>query len=314
MFRQFIGDLANDFRLGNMIIKLLVANILVFLSIALTISSLHLMGIVQMNSSNEFVMEWFGLPSSFGKLLVRPWTLITYMFVHLDPKHILMNMLALFFVGSIAKTFLNNRQVLASYLFGGIIGGLFYLLAFSAIPHFATMSEAYCIGASAAIMSVIVSGAVLGPRYPIFLFGTVGPIQFIYLTALYVLVEFVTIPKSSNAGGLLTHVGGVVAGVVFVVLYYRNMDLSRPLYSFFELFQNPFDRRSVSYNPPPQEKVRVKTVEDERQRMNRKAESRSHQEIVDEILVKIKQSGYPSLTEYEKDYLFRTSKGEFDKK
>jgi hypothetical protein len=163
-------------------------------------------------------------------------------------------------------------------------------------------------------MGVIVAGSVLCPRYPLFLFGVVGPIPFIYLTGLYVFVDFISIPQSPNLGGLISHLGGVFGGVFFITLLNSRTDLSIPLFRFFAFFQKPFRKKKNLEVVYHHERVRVKSPDDEKQKTaNRRTDYRSHQEIVDDILVKIKQSGYPSLTQYEKDYLAKTSQGEFDK-
>ena len=95
-------------------------------------------------------MQWLELPSSLGRFLCQPWSLLSYMFVHERVMHILWNMLALYGFGKIFLSFFSMRHFVGVYILGGMLGGLFFILAFNVFPYFSGVVEhSYLLGASA---------------------------------------------------------------------------------------------------------------------------------------------------------------------
>ena len=74
------------------------------------------------------------LPSTPWKLATRPWTLLTYMFTHFSFRHILFNMLILYFSGKMLIEYLGEKRMLALYIYGGIGGGLLYIILYNISP------------------------------------------------------------------------------------------------------------------------------------------------------------------------------------
>ena len=77
-------------------------------------------------------------------LLSRPWTLITYMFTHFNFLHILFNMLILYWFGRIFLQYLTGRQLLTTYLIGGLAGALLYLIFLNGFPGLRIPLEPPC--------------------------------------------------------------------------------------------------------------------------------------------------------------------------
>ena len=95
------------------------------------------------------------LPSSFSAFIKKPWTLITHMFYHEDVWHILSNMLWLWAFGYIMQDLTGNRKIIPVFIYGGIAGGIAFLLSFNLIPAFKE-TPAFALGASAGIMAIAI--------------------------------------------------------------------------------------------------------------------------------------------------------------
>ncbi|RYD80342.1 MAG: rhomboid family intramembrane serine protease [Sphingobacteriales bacterium] len=206
------------------------------------------------------------------------------MFFHADILHILFNMLGLFWFGNIFMSFLNSRQFHFVYLAGGIFGGLFAIAFLNVFPAFSgSLLNVNIIGASAAVMAIIVAAATLVPNYTIMLF-LFGEVKIKWIAIVYFVLDFLAI-GSVNAGGSLAHIGGAILGFVFIKSLQNGSDWSK-------IFERKPKLRVVK-NEQPIKKPTFKGVS---------------QSEIDEILDKISTSGYDKLTATEKEKLFKASK------
>lgn len=247
-----------------------------------------------------WIMQNFALPASFAGLLAKPWTLITYMFLHLNFLHILFNMLWLWWFGSIFVQYLSQKQLLGTYLLGGIAGGLLFMLAFNIFPAFAYIrGTALALGASASVLAIVVAISFYVPNYTIHLF-LLGPVKIKYI-AIFSIVMDVFMINSPNAGGHLAHLGGALWGYLWVSML--------PKYDITKIF-NGLNFRLPKLNArESHRKFKVyrqpgRPFTDEEYNIA-KAEK---QKKIDHILDKISRSGYDSLTAEEKELLFSNSK------
>ena len=123
---DFASEFKRFFRQGGALTQLILINITVYLS-------LKILGVIfflfQQEDLEQLLLQFLALPADPGRLLVRPWTILTYMFLHYDLLHILFNMLWFFWFGKIFLEYLNAKQLLSVYLFGGLSGGRFFVLA-----------------------------------------------------------------------------------------------------------------------------------------------------------------------------------------
>ena len=190
-------DIKKTFRNGSNLTKLIYINIAVFLLITIAaISGFLLTNQVISAKAVEFV----SVPSSFKFLLLRPWTIITYMFVHKDIWHILFNMLWLYWFGTIFLDYLDQRKLVAVYLLGGITGAFVYILSFNIFPAFTgVVDESVAIGASASVMAVVIAIAAYVPDYTVQLL-LFGRIKIKYM-ALAIFVFTSIMDFSVNSGG-----------------------------------------------------------------------------------------------------------------
>lgn len=283
--------LKQTFRSGNILAKFIYINVGLFLLIRLAVVLLMLF-----NISGVSFMQYLQMPSSPFLLLLRPWTLFTYMFTHYDFLHILFNMLWLYWFGQIFLQFFNERQLGGLYVLGGLAGALFFMVAYNIFPYFQTVaSHSFLMGASASVMAIVFAVSFYRKDYIIHLF-LLGRIKLIYLALFSLVLDLLAI-TSTNAGGHIAHIGGALLGILFATRYTQGKDLTRPMNRLIDWFVNLGKRK-------PRMKVTYKRTETDQE-----YNARKHQESqdLDEILDKLKRSGYDSLSREEKRKLFDAS-------
>lgn len=289
----------NDIRIGfsgaEGLFRLLVVNVAVFLIIGIGKMAFFLSG--SGSGIIDWVITFLGMPSGISTLAVQPWSLITYMFVHENFLHILFNMLVLFWFGKIFCEYFNSRKIVAVYLLGGIAGALLFLLAYQLFPAFeAVKHSASLIGASAGVIAVVVAISTLLPDYSMHLLFF-GPVRLKYIAGFMVLLYLISIPDG-NAGGNISHVGGALFGFVYTRLYRRGNDIGLWLEKLIGLITGIF-------KPRP----KIKVVHRKPGTVSGSPSGKPGQDVIDAILDKISRSGYGSLSEKEKEILFKASKG-----
>jgi membrane associated rhomboid family serine protease len=288
------GDIKNTFKKGNSLNRLIYINIGVFLIITI----IGIFGYLLVNPDiSSFTIRFLSVPSSLNTLLVKPWTLLTYMFTHKELLHILVNMLWLWWFGNIFLEYLDQKKLVAVYVLGGLAGALMYVLSYNIFPAFAQVVEESIplLGASASVMAIVVAIAAYVPDYTVSLF-LFGRIKIKYIAVLIFIFTSV-IDFSANSGGKLAHIGGAIFGYFYTVSYRRGKD---PV----KWFNNIADRVAALFKPSKKMKVTYKRRADDYEYNMKKVE---RQEQVNKILDKISKGGYDSLTKEEKDMLFRES-------
>jgi membrane associated rhomboid family serine protease len=293
-------DIKNPFHKGNNLIRLIYINIAVFL----IISIFSIVGYLLNNPQiSEKVLNILAVPASFKTLLVRPWTIITYMFTHKNTWHILLNMLWLYWFGRIFLEYLDQRKLVAVYLLGGISGAIVYVLSFNIFPAFEDVVPiSVAIGASASVMAVVIAIAAYVPNYAVQFF-LLGRIRIIYVAlAIFVVTSILDFP--SNSGGKLAHIGGALFGFLFTLNIKKGRDIGKGINSIIDFFATLFKPRrkmKVTYKKPASNYDYPASDYDYNKT---KVE---HQAKINQILDKISKGGYDSLTKEEKDTLFKES-------
>jgi membrane associated rhomboid family serine protease len=286
-------DIKNTFHNGSSLTRLIYVNIAVFVLISLT-------AIIGFLLTNPLVAERsidiLAVPSALNKLIIRPWTLITYMFLHKDIWHILFNMLWLYWFGTIFLQYLDQRKLVAVYLLGGISGAVLYIASFNIFPAFTGLvSESVAIGASASVMAVVIAIAAYVPDYTINLF-LLGRIKLKYMAlAIFVLTSFMDF--SVNSGGKLAHIGGAIFGYIYTINLRQGRDFGKGI-------NKAIDQIITIFKPRKKMKVTYKKPSDDYAYNKIKSE---HQVRINSILDKISKGGYDSLTKEEKETLFKES-------
>lgn len=286
-------EIKHTFRHGSSLTRLIYINIAVFIIITLASIFGYLLNSPQLS---DRIIDLISVPASGKALIIRPWTIITYMFVHKDIWHILFNMLWLYWFGTIFLEYLDQRKLVAVYLLGGISGAVVYILSFNIFPVFSgIVSESVAIGASASVMAIVIAIAAYVPDYIIHLF-LFGRIKIKYM-ALAIFVLTSVMDFSVNSGGKLAHIGGALFGLLYTLNLRRGRDLGRSL-------NRGIDFLATLFKPGRKLKVTHKKSVTEYEYNKMKSE---HQAQINHILDKISKGGYDSLTREEKELLFRES-------
>jgi membrane associated rhomboid family serine protease len=283
-------EIKDSFRFGSSLTKLIYINLGVFILYNL-VRVLLFFGGHPVGSTYAYLLA---VPANLDSLLVRPWTLITYMFFHEEFLHILFNLLWLYWFGQIFLQYLSQRQLVGVYILGGIAGALMFILFYNFFTVFrASTVIALALGASASVLAIVIAISTLRPNYTVSLLF-IGPVKLKYLALFTVILDLISIPVS-NAGGHIAHLGGALFGYLYIRSIRGGVDLTRPvswLLNLFDFKRQPRSRLKVNYRKPETD------YEYNARRANRSAR-------LDEVLDKIARSGYDSLTKEEKDLLFR---------
>lgn len=287
----------NNFKLSfwqnSTLLRLIYANFAVFVGIKI----LYLVSwLFQTSTSpNQWALDWMSVPASIGSLIFKPWTVISYMFLHLDFWHIFSNMLWLYFLGQLFVEFLGSKKLWTVYIAGGLAGALLYIFFFNVFPVFReVMPISKALGASASVMAIVVAIGTYAPDFSIRLLF-LGNVKLKYIALFWVAFDLFSI-SNSNSGGHIAHLGGAVLGYLFARQWKQGKDItswvdSSTLY-LQALFSNRSKKMKVSYRNNKSPKTATRSAD---------------QAEVDMILDKISKSGYDSLSKTEKDILFRAS-------
>ncbi|MCH1433380.1 MAG: rhomboid family intramembrane serine protease [Flavobacteriaceae bacterium] len=248
------------------------------------------------NIPSNVMIGWFELSAEWSDLLFKPWTIFTYSFMHSGFFHLFWNMYLLYFASRLFLNLFSLRTFFNVYFLGVLLGGLTFMLSYSVFPAFQYASP-IMVGASAGVMAVLIFMATYSPDLEVrIIFFNV---KLRYLGIAFVLLDVIQIPYG-NAGGHLAHLGGAALGYLYVKRLDQGVDIGLPFENFTNRVLNLFKKQS-----------KLKTVH------KRKASSNSKKKVttqevdqskIDSILDKISKSGYDSLTQKEKDFLFQAGK------
>ena len=265
---------------------LLVINVGVFLALLVATLIFNLSG-----ARGNHTIGWFCVPADPMKFIMVPWTLVTYMFVQYDFWHLLFNVLWLFWFGRLLLTTLSGRHLVFLYLGGGIAGAILYLVFQAIFPAFPP-ANSYLCGASAAVLAIIVSVGIRTPDMEILLF-LFGNVRVKWIALVCVLLTFLGV-GGSTGGAQVAHVGGVIFGVTFAMNLKRGKDISAKFkIPALKGIKTPkLDKKIVSR--------RERNVENARKAIEGRLSDVTR---LDQLLDKIRTSGYDSLTLLEKNEL-----------
>ena len=296
---DFLGDLKQRFKRADVLMQFIYINVGVFILVVSFILTSELFNL----NTGKFLVH-LELPSSFHLFIRHPWTLFSYMFLHLDFLHIFVNMLCLYWFGRIFLTMFNGRQLGGLYVLGGIGGGLFYILAFSILAYFNKSSNLHLLlGASASVLAIVVAPAISSPNYPVRLFK-LGSIKLKYITIISVFLYTCYIWETpENVGGHVAHLGGALVGLLFALRLSKGKDITLFINKGIDKCWNLFEskpRMKVSYSHSKNKKQQPTST-------TSKATKQKEEEELNRILDKLKKSGYESLSPDEKKNLFNAS-------
>lgn len=280
--------------------RLMLINVSIFLLVGLVNVFMFIFNVELIADPANPIVRFLALPSSLSVLLTKPWTLFSYMFLHEGFFHILVNLIMIYIGGSIFLQYMNETKLFWTYILGGLMGAIFFLIAFNAFDVFATAKDhAVLLGASASGLAILIAVATYVPDLSLTFF-LIGRVKLKYVAIVFVAIDVLSIPYG-NAGGHIGHLGGAFWGFIYAFYlrkgsdFYKVFDnLNMPNFggktrqAKFDTYRHP-DRRpkdDITYNTQKQ----------------------ANQEEIDRILDKISKAGYESLSKAEKEMLFKSSK------
>jgi hypothetical protein len=214
-------------------------------------------------------------------------------------------MLFLYFSGRLFEQFFSEKRMLYTYILGGVFGGLLEIIAHLVFPML-TNSAGSVVGASGAVMAIMVALAFYKPRLEVALFGAFK-IRFIFLALFFILKDFLSLGVNDGVAHF-AHLGGVILGLLSIQNVYSSgnviviaQQIGDKIIVFFKFLLNPKRSRNVKMKKTGTRTQQFKKDEDYNM------EQKEKQKQTDVILDKIAKSGYESLSRAEKDFLFRQS-------
>lgn len=288
-------DIKRTFKEGSALTRLIYINLGVFLLVKILGVFFYLAG------APYLLVGWLSVPSHAGSLLLRPWTPVTYMFLHSGFLHLLFNILGLYWFGKLFLYHFEGNKLVSVYLLGGLVAAAFYVISYNVFPVFASVNG-LLLGASGSVFAILVAAAYYDPDREIGI-PLIGSFKLKYIAAFYVVLSILQI-STSNPGGNIAHLGGAFWGWFYIYRLRKGTDMGAGLVDLLDklmlfLKENMFSSRSkmkVTHKQPPRD-----DYEYNRQQQHQ-------QEEINQILEKIAKSGYESLTKKEKEILFKQGK------
>ena len=254
--------------------KLIVINIIFFILPLLLNTFLWLFELKDLSILDYFVVE-----ADLMSLIFKPWSLITYGFLHGSFSHLFWNMIMLFYFGNILVNYFGDKRLLNVFFNGILFGGIIYIISYNLFPVFTGVSSKM-IGSSAGVMAILFYITSYNPNHTIRFFFL--NIKLLYIAIFLLLMDIIQIPVE-NSGGHIAHLGGALIGFL-MFRSFKGID-------FVDIYTN------LSTKKNNKKIKRNKTF----------SGSNFDQKKIDSILDKISESGYESLTKEEKNYLFKAS-------
>jgi membrane associated rhomboid family serine protease len=303
---SIIDELKGNFqRANNALNQLIIINVVVFVLLGtLTVVST----LIDDGKLFDMVFKQLAIPSSLSLLIYKPWTILTYAFVHSLSSlfHILFNMLVLYWFGRLVQEYIGSPKVVNLYVLGALAGALTYILAYNFIPFFADRAAgSMMVGASAAVYAISVAAATLLPDYRFNLLF-IGPVRIKYIVGAYIFLSFLG-SVGPNAGGNIAHLGGAVIGFYYIYALRNGTDIGLWIQRSLAFIKALFGKQ-------PKIKVTYRKSSDASAGTSKASKaspaktSSINQDEIDAILDKISEKGYESLSTEEKQKLFNASK------
>ncbi|ARV07979.1 rhomboid family intramembrane serine protease [Polaribacter sp. SA4-10] len=281
---SFIEDIKSRFKKGTIVEKLIYINLAVF---AATLLFSVFQGLYK--GEINWLINWFSLDAEYAVFFTKPWTIISYGFLHDGFLHVLFNLITLYFIGNLFIEYFTQKQLLTFYLLGTFFGGILYLLSQNYFPLFEGKSSVL-VGASAGISGIFIGIATYIPNYQLNI-RFIGFVKLWHLAAIWILLDVLGI-AGNNAGGHFAHLGGSVFGYLYVnQSSNKGLNLFSKISSLFKTKRKPL--KTVYKSPKKKQSTKHTSI---------------NQQQIDVILDKISKSGYDTLTKSEKDFLFKQGK------
>ena len=287
--RDLFFNIIHSYKSGNGFTKLLYLNLSIFIIYTIIWVPYH---------NIEDTINYLAFSSRTEIIINKPWTFLSYMFIHTDPLHIFSNMLFLYFGSKLFLKDFNSKQLIITYILGGICGAILFKLLFNAFPEYPTFDPTKpLIGSSAGVFAIMIAASTHRPNHLIHLpfLGNVKLKQIAWFT---IILFYIGIRNSNNPGGHIAHLGGALFGYVYIKQLQRKNNLSIDLVNLLKKLRNTLNTNRKL------KKVHKRAKSD----YEFNSDKADKQKEIDKILDKIANSGYDSLSKKDKAILFSASK------
>lgn len=288
---------------GNALTMLLIFNAIVFVSISF-IKVLYLINDSTIAVFMDEVMSWVIVPAAADVFASRPWTLVSYMFSHVSLWHFISSMLWLWGFGYILNDLTGAKKVVPLYLYGGFVGSIAFILTINLIPSLreSVQLKSTLMGAGPALMAIAIGTTALSPKYKIFPLIN-GGIPLWIFTAVFVVIHIATIGYSVGVASAYAAAG--LMGYLFIWQLKKGNDWGQWMTDLVNWIDDLFNPEKKQSNNPMKQQLFYKAEQKPFERTPHITQQR-----VDELLDKIHQKGYFSLSEEEKEFLKKAAKEE----
>jgi len=226
-------DIKHRFQNATIVEKLIYINIAIFIIDALISSFSGLY-----NQQLSFIKEWFALSPSIDEYIFKPWTLVSYGFLHGGFLHILFNCIFLYFFGRLFLDYFTPKQLLSFYVYGTMVGGILFLLSMNYFPVFKN-NTLPLVGASAGVSAIIIGVATYIPNYQVKL-RFIGYVKVWHIAAFIIVLDLIQL-AGNNGGGHFAHLDGALFGFLYV-----NYDSNKEI-DIFKTFNNLFRKKRTTH-------------------------------------------------------------------
>jgi len=277
----------------NAALQLIIASGVGYVAFLFTAVCFQAFGHYRFEEAVHTILPYIALPSK-DAFLSAPWTLLTYGWSHYGFWEWVSNMIWLYCFGGIVQMLVGHREVIPLFMYSLIAAGAVYLLG-QYIPAFAVPDTAYVLGAQAGVTALAVAALTLSPKYRLYLNPTFS-VSLPLLAGIFAVL--LLLRTNLQPPALLMLTGGGLAGYLYIRLLRAGYRPGRWIYRLYGGMERLFT---------PDEEQREKRHRRRNEVLQRMHESKQGitQRRIDELLDKIGQHGYESLTKEEKEALRR---------
>ena len=269
---------------------------------------------------NIDLTEYLGL-HFFKASRFQPYQLITYMFMHANFGHLFFNMFALWMFGNTLENLWGSKRFLLFYMVCGIGAGLCqelvqYIQYATSLADYSTVNmggsivtmDTYLnmmntVGASGAIYGLLLAFGMMFPNSMIYFYFLI-PIKAKWFVIGYAVIELITGLTGVDNVAHFAHLGGMLFGLILILYWKKNpAGPNKNFRKLKDVFQSLKKRSRTKYTR--YEEVYDKVPRSDEDYNYQKAQK---EKDIDAILDKVAKNGYNSLTDEEKEFLFKNSK------
>jgi membrane associated rhomboid family serine protease len=272
----------------NAVIKLIIACGVAFVMLGVVQAIMLIIGFPRENYENYFVGN-VALPA-LAQYKTKFWTPLLYYWFNRGFWNLVTDMVWLYFFGSLVQMLIGYKQVIPIFIYSGIFGGIVCLLS-QFIPG-VYMYGNY-MGPVAGLTGLASASITLSPKYRVF-FTDRFSVPLLVMAGIFAFLML--LHTGFQLPLVLLMAGGALGGFLYIRLLQKGYKPGEWPYTIFAKIEALVTPNESAIR----QKKRGRVI-----KLSQRSPQKDKQSRVDEILDKINQKGYTSLTEQEKEILMR---------